>query len=64
MSTKFKVGDRVVYSGEVINESWDADTQGTVVGVRTIQLIDIRWDHGVSNNGHFSSDFLKVSSNG
>lgn len=56
----FEVGDRVVYSGEVINESWNADQQGTVIGVRTVQLIDIRWDHGPINEGQFAYDFSEV----
>lgn len=60
MSTKFEVGDRVIYSGEVINECWDPDMKGTVIGVRTVQMIDIRWDHGPTNYGQFSDGYSEV----
>lgn len=60
MSTKFEVGDRVVYSGEVINEAWDVERRGTVIGVRMVELIDIKWDHGASNYGQFANGFSEV----
>lgn len=56
----FEVGSRVVYSGEVINSDWDVERQGTVTRVRMVEMIDIKWDHGVSNYGQFASDFSEV----
>ncbi len=58
--SEFKEGDRVVYSGPVINEMWPVERQGTVLGSRMVELIDIQWDTGVINEGHFAFDFTIV----
>lgn len=51
----FKVGDRV-YCTQPVNESWNPEYTATVLALRG-DLIDIRWDHGPGNSGHFASDF-------
>lgn len=56
----FHSGDRVKYSGPVINESWDPSQEGTVLGSFWVQVIDIRWDHGVTNYDLNASDFTGV----
>ena len=57
--TEFKKGDRVYYSGPVINESWSTDYVATVTGVYAGR-IDVVWDHGPSNSGHDSSHFSLI----
>jgi hypothetical protein len=58
--SEFKQGDRVVYSGPVINEMWPVERQGTVLGSRMVELIDIQWDTGAINEGQFAFDFTIV----
>jgi hypothetical protein len=53
--TRFRIGDRV-FDPAPINEAWDPAYTATVLQVRG-DLIDIRWDHGPTNSGHFASDF-------
>ncbi len=54
----FKRGDRVVYSGEVVNENWDPTLQGTVLSTFDDgRRIDVKWDNGATNYGHHSIDF-------
>lgn len=55
---EFHKGDRVVYSGPVLNESWDNSRVGTVLSVHD-DLINIRWDHGVINEGQ-EGEFFKL----
>lgn len=57
--TEFKRGDRVYYSGPVINESWSSEFLATVIDVRE-DRIDIKWDHGPSNSGHDADHFSLV----
>lgn len=52
---RFRIGDRVRYTGPILNEFWNADTEGTVTGER--QHIDVQWDTGARNSGHAASDF-------
>ena len=55
--TKFREGDRVVYSGPVINEAWPTERQGRVVRVHVVEQIDILWDEAGFNIGQPASDF-------
>lgn len=60
----FHSGDRVIYSGPHINHAWDSTRVGTVLGsfwVEGRELIDIRWDHGVTNYDHEAENFTKVA---
>lgn len=55
----FQVGDRVVYSGERINEGWDNAREGTVTAVHS--RIDVKWDNGAHNSGHDPASFTRIA---
>lgn len=54
----FRKDDRVKYTGPVINEPWDPEREGTVIGVS--QRIDIKWDHGPLNYGQSAEGYSLV----
>ncbi|WP_203230629.1 hypothetical protein, partial [Agromyces humi] len=58
ITERFKVGDRVVYAGEVVDESWgEIARAGTIIAERKQQLIDIRWDGAGLTLGQDASGF-------
>lgn len=57
--SEFKKGDRVYYSGPVINESWSSEYVATVMNAYG-DRIDVKWDHGPSNSGHDANYFSLV----
>ncbi|MBN9214744.1 MAG: hypothetical protein J0J04_08010 [Microbacterium sp.] len=55
LAAPFGPGDRVFYSGPVVNPDWDRTREGSVLAVH--QTIDVQWDHGVTNYAQPASEF-------